>query len=146
MPTIEVASFIKKPKEDVYAVVKRMEDFPRFMRYVKNLKVIKQNPESIVTLWEIEIDGAKVSWKEENVFDDAAMIMRFHMAEGSYKDYKGQWAIENDPQGSKLSLKVDFDWGIPILEPYVSKALMNRARRGLLGMVKAIKKKAESDV
>jgi hypothetical protein len=42
-----------------------------------------------------------------------------------------------------LTLEADFDWGIPMLEKYVGKALTEKARHGLLGMVQAVKSKIE---
>jgi hypothetical protein len=99
----------------------------------------------MVTIWETEIDGAPVRWKEEDFFDAANYQLKFNMLEGDYAQYQGYWLIEDlrKTKGSRLTIKADFDWGIPVLEKYVSKALEDKARRGLLGMAQAIKNKAE---
>ena len=134
MPAIEVSLKIKKPKEEVYKIIKKMEDFPTFMRDVKNLTVIKRMDDRIVTAWETEIDDAPVSWKEEDYFDDAAFQLKFNMLEGSYKEYQGYWLLEDIHNGTKLTIKANFDWGIPILEKYVGKSLETKARRGIIGL------------
>jgi len=145
MPRIEVSVNIKRPKREVYKVIKDIEKFPNFMRDVKSLRIVKRvSDKHFVTLWEIEIDGAPVNWKEEVFFDDSGSLVRFSMREGSYKRYHGAWLLEDSRYGTKLTMRVEFDWGIPILEKYVGKALETKARHGLFGMIQAIKKEAEN--
>jgi len=144
MPRIQVCVNIKKPKEEVYELIKKMEDFPSFMHNVRSLKVIKQLGDNrVVTAWETEIEGVLLCWKEEDCFDDANLEIRFSMLEGNYNGYYGRWRIETNQGGCKLTLEADFDWGIPILEKYVGPALVDKARHGLLGMAQAIKAKIE---
>jgi ribosome-associated toxin RatA of RatAB toxin-antitoxin module len=144
MPKIEVSVKIRGPRDKVYKIIKDMENFPHFMREVKNLKIIKRMDNALVTAWEIEVDGAPVNWKEEDYFDDANYQVRFNMLEGNYEEYQGRWLLQDISRNhTRLTLEADFDWGIPILEKHVSKALEDKARRSLLGMIQAIKKKAE---
>jgi ribosome-associated toxin RatA of RatAB toxin-antitoxin module len=144
MPRIKACVNIKKPKEEVYELIKKMEDFPGFMHNVKSLKIVKQlGDNKVVTAWEADIEGVLLCWKEEDCFDDLNQEIRFSMLEGNYKGYRGRWLIEANPQGCKLTLEADFDWGIPILEKYVGKALADKARHGLLGMAQAVKSKIE---
>ena len=146
MPRIEVSVNIKRPKREVYKVIRDMEKFPNFMRDVKSLRIVKRvSDEHFITLWEIEIDGAPVNWKEEVFFDGSGSLVKFSMMEGSYKKYHGAWLLEDSRYGTKLTMRVELDWGIPILEKYVGKALETKARRGLLGMIQAIKKEAENN-
>jgi len=146
MPRIEVSVNIKKPKREVYKVISDMEKFPDFMRDVKSLRIVKRvTDEHFITLWEIDIDGAPINWKEEVFFDQAGSQIKFSMMEGSYKKYHGAWSLQDSRLGTKLTMVVEFDWGIPILEKYVGKALEVKARRGLLGMIQAIKKEAENN-
>ena len=144
MTTVKVELSVKSPAREIYGVIKNMEDFPNFMRDVKSLKIIKRLPDRIITMWEAEIDGAPLTWKEENIFNDNSCQMKFAMVEGNYKAYRGTWQVQNLRNNSKLTLSADFDWGIPILEAYVGKALEKKARQGLLGMLQAIKKKVEN--
>ncbi|RJP28851.1 MAG: hypothetical protein C4533_03405 [Candidatus Omnitrophota bacterium] len=145
MVTIEASCVIKKPKEKVFEILRDMESYPSFMRDVKNLKVIKSLSDTkFITSWETEIEGAPVNWKEEDNIDEPAGIIKFNMVEGYYQSYQGIWHVKEWHDGSKLTLKADFDWGIPILEEYVGSVLKKKAERGLTGMVLAIKNKAEN--
>jgi uncharacterized membrane protein len=144
MPKVEVSVKIKRPVHEVYSIIKNIEDFPVFMRDVKSLKIIKRLDENrVITAWEIEVEGAPVSWKEEDSYDDASRQLKFTQVEGNYKEYQGRWLLEDLRQDTRLTIEAHFDWGIPILEKYVGRALETRARRGLLGMAQAIKSKAE---
>ena len=144
MPRIKVSVNIKKPGFEVYELLKKMEDFPGFMHNVKSLKIIKHpQADKVVTAWEAEIEGVLLCWKEEDSFDDLNQEIRFSMLEGNYKGYRGRWSVESGHEACKLSLEADFDWGIPTLEKYVGKALIDKARHGLLGMVQAVKSKIE---
>jgi len=144
MPIVEVSTKIKRPRLEVYKAIKNMESFPEFMRDIKSLNVIKRlNENRIITSWETEIDGAPVSWKEEDIFDDANFEVKFNMVEGYYKAYQGLWSVKSTSEGTQLNIRVEFDWGIPVLEKHVGKALENKARRSLRGMIQAIRKKLE---
>ena len=146
MPIIEASVTIKGSKSEVYKVLKNMEDFPNFMRDVKSLNIIKRlGDDRIVTAWETEIDGAPVHWKEEDYFDLANYQVKFNMLEGNYNEYQGYWSIQPSHNSVKLSIKLEVDWGIPVLEKYVGKVLESKARRGLLGMLYAIKNKVEKN-
>lgn len=143
MPIIETSVVIKRPKSEVYNIIRDIENFPNFVRDVKSLRIIGSSNSRIISAWEVEIEGAPVRWKEEDYFDNNNYEIKFNMLEGDYKSYRGSWLMQTVQGGTKLTVKVDLDWGIPVLEKYVSRALENRARRALLGMLRAVRSKAE---
>jgi ribosome-associated toxin RatA of RatAB toxin-antitoxin module len=145
MYSFEASITIKRPAPKVYQAIKNMEDFPNFIRDVKNLKIIKRIDENkFISLWEIEIDGAPLRWKEEDSFDDENLQLKFNMLEGDYSKYQGSWQINGDGKITKLAIEASFDWGIPVLEKYVKKAFESRARRSMRGMLRSIKKRVEA--
>lgn len=143
MHIVEVSVVIKKPKNEVYGVIRNIEEFPNFITGIQNLKIVGRKGDSIITAWDVEIEGAPVSWKEEDYFDDANYKLAFNMIEGSYSEYKGEWLVQDCPQGAKLTIKANFEWGMPVLEKYIGRVLRNKARRGLLGIIHAIKNRLE---
>lgn len=146
MPKVIVSVRIKKPREEVYKIMRDFEDFPAFMRDVKSLKIIKKvDSQKIITSWKIEVDGSPLEWTEEDYFNDANFRIDFNMLEGSYKEYQGFWLLQGLHNAAKLTIEVNFDWGIPVLEKFIGKALEDKARRSLLGMARAIKNKAEEN-
>jgi len=143
MPRIEVSTNIRDTASDVYSTIKNMESFSNFMRDIKSLRIIKKFPNKIISAWEIEIEGAPIKWKEEDIFDDKKLELNFNALEGDYKTYRGRWKVIPMDKYTKVTIEADFDWGIPVLEKYVDKALQKRARLALSGMLWAIKKKVE---
>ena len=62
------------------------------------------------------------------------------MLESDYDSCAGEWKIEQSPNGTKITLSADFDWGIPNLEKFVGPVLKRKAYKGLHGMLRCIKK------
>ncbi len=143
MPKIEVSTNIRDTAINIYNTIKNMESFPNFMRDIKSLMIIKKFPDKIISAWEIEIEGAPVKWKEEDIFNDEKLELSFNALEGDYKKYQGLWKIIPMDKYTKVVIEADFDWGIPVLEKHVDKVLKKRACFALSGMLQAIKKKLE---
>lgn len=141
MPRIEVSTIVKQSRDEVYKLIKKMEDFPSFMRGVKKLNVLERSADRLVTEWEIEIDGAVVTWKEEDIFNDSEKSLRFKMIEGDYSAYDGFWKIEDALGCTKISILAYFDWGMPVFEKLVGEVLFKKAHKSLRSMLNAIKKK-----
>ncbi|MFH1578233.1 MAG: SRPBCC family protein [Candidatus Omnitrophota bacterium] len=144
MPTITVSEIIKANKQKVYALLKDMEQFPKFMRDVKKITVLKRLPDRQTTAWEVEIDSLLVKWNQIDVFNDARCKINFQMTKGDYHAYKGCWSLSDSGRYTQISLRTELNWGLPILEKHVNRTLTKKAKLGLLGILKAIKKKAEN--
>lgn len=145
MTTIELSVTVNQTKEQVYNILKNIEQFPKFMRDVRKIEVIENKPSGLVTLWEVNIDGAMVTWKEEDIFDDEATSVKFKMLEGDYIVYSGTWDINSLSHKTKISLFVNIDWGVPafVKFPEVKNILLRKTKKSLKSMLIAIKKKAE---
>lgn len=144
MPKVEVSTIVRrKDKQAVYDLLKNMHEFPSFMRDVKNLKINEKEGNRFVSSWNAEIDGAAIYWKEEDLFNDKEMSLKFKMLEGDYTNYTGKWVLDETPHGTKITVSADFDWGIPAFEKFVGNILVRKARKSLKGMLNAIKHKLE---
>lgn len=140
MPKIEFLTVVKADKKKVFETIKAMERFPEFMRDVKNVKIIEQKENRMITAWEADIEGVPVRWTEEDVFDDREMTCKFKTIGGDYK-YEGIWKLEGNKNGkTNVLISADFDWGIPKLEKFIGNILEKKARRSLRSMLNAIAK------
>lgn len=145
MTTIELSVTVNQAKEQVYNILKNIEQFPSFMRDVRKIETIESKPSGLVTLWEVNIDGAMVTWKEEDIFDDEATSVKFKMLEGDYIVYTGTWDIKSLSHKTKINLFVNIDWGVPafVKFPEVKNILLRKTKKSLKSMLIAIKNKAE---
>ncbi len=143
MVTVDLSVVITQDKKKVYEFLKNIEGFPKFMKDIKKLEVIERKNNSLITSWEVSIDGVEIFWKEENIFDDDKMVMYFRMLEGDYEIYEGIWKLEKTQKGTRLSVQTNFDWGLASFEKFVGHILRRKARKSLKGMLLGIKNKLE---
>lgn len=137
---------IKENIVEVFNILKNFQDFPKFMRDVKNVKIVETKGKRIIIEWEIEIDGAPIYWKEEDEIDEEKKSIKFKMLEGDYGSYEGEWQLKKiDEQKTKLIFYAGIDWGIPTFEKFVGKTLEIKTRKSLRSMVNSIKKESENN-
>lgn len=142
MPRIIVERIIPFKKEKVYEILKKVEDFPTFMKSIRSLKVVDRSDNRLVTSWQVDIDGALIMWEEEDFFDDKNFSLRFNMLKGDYGSYSGEWKLEDSGANhTKINLTANFDWGVPVLEKFVGDVLEKKAKKYALSMLKALKNK-----
>lgn len=143
MPLIEDFIIINKKRAGIYNLVRNIEEFPKFMKDVKRIQVIKRLPHRLVVNWEVKIDGAHITWEEEDLFDSINYVIRFKMLEGDYSKYEGEWRFISVMNKTKVILSVNIEWGAPAFVefPEVKKILMRKTRKSIRLMLLAIKRK-----
>ncbi len=139
MMSIEVHTLTTHDKNKVYNILKNLEEFPKFMRDVKKIEVLEKGVHRLVTSWEVDVEGAIVAWKEEDIFDDEKLRMKFKMLEGDYGMYFGEWAVTNINKKTKINLLVHIDWDIPAFEKVINGVIEKKQKRILRSMLIAMK-------
>lgn len=145
MPIIEVSSIVKSERSDIYNLIRNIEAFPKFIKGVKRIEVIKRLPHRSIISWEASVDGAHITWKEEEIYDNVNYAIRFKMIEGDYNKYEGEWKLIQLLNCTKIVLSINVDWGAPalVMFPEVNKILIRKTKKALKSMLVAIKKKME---
>lgn len=143
MPTIKLSALVKQDAKKVYAAIKQMEQFPQFIKGVKKLHILERSGNRNVSSWEVEVDGATVIWKEEDIFNDGKYRVDFNMLEGDYAQYTGSWEVKPEKKGARVDLNVAIDYGAPALVEFIGGILKKKTTLALKGMLLAIKKRAE---
>ncbi|MDO8885990.1 SRPBCC family protein [Candidatus Oleimmundimicrobium sp.] len=143
MPCVKSSIEIKAPKKDVYKLAKNMESFPSFMRDVKEVKVVKEEKNKTVTEWATEIDDIALNWTEEEWFDDENCLIKYKLIEGDLDKFEGEWKFEEIPEGTRLVLTVDFDFGMPNMEDLIGPVLELKVKENSEMMLEGMKKKME---
>ena len=111
---------------------------------IKNLTVVKRQDERLYTHWEVNIEGALLSWYEEDLLDRKAGTISFSMQQGDFGDYRGCWRVSPVRGGRvKIELTASCDWGIPVLEAHVRKILERKTKVMFKSFLKAIKETLE---
>ena len=139
MYNINTSILIKAPGRIVAQVLRDMSHYPRFMRYVKNIKVKKISDKEIISRWDIDIEGADVRWEERDIFDEYSMQMSFTMLQGDYSAYYGKWIVEPSGRKTRLSIDVYVDWDIPSFEKIIGPILKQKTEKIVRGMLASIR-------
>ncbi len=146
MHSVELKVKVRSLKDKIFDIIKDIERYPDYMRFVKDVKIISSQENKITSLWSLEIDGAPISWRQEDFIDNDNFEVKFKMLEGDYQHYEGKIFIKSfDEHHCVVNIIANFDWGIPVLEEYVKKVLERKARLALGGMLKALKRKLETE-
>ncbi len=133
--------------EVVYSSAKQTEALARYIPNLTKIEVLKQTPEMTKARWhgKIQIMGMTrdVVWTEVDRWDDSAHLCAFEQVEGTFKLYRGSWTFEEHPEGTKTTLQIDYDLGLPIggplLDSMLEKIVMENARQFLNGLEALLK-------
>lgn len=132
MPEIIVKERIEEPIAKVWELVKNIEDYPKFMKPVRAVKVLSRRGDVTDAEWEVELKGSLLCWSErETCFPDDHRI-EFAQIEGDLEKFEGYWDLKAvSPRATEVELRVDFEIGIPMLRdmlnPVAEKALRENA-------------------
>jgi len=145
MARVESAILIRAPLDAVYGLAKRVEDFPRFMPDLERITVLERRAGvPAVTEWVGLVEGRRIRWVEEDAWDDAAHVCNFRQREGDFDKYEGTWTFTPEGSGTRTSVTVDFEFGIPLIGNLLSQLLRVKMRENLDKMLAALQRQLES--
>lgn len=139
MPVVLVARVVPGAPESAYALAKDMESYPEFMKDVVSLRVVRREGNVQWSEWVGRLQGKHLRWVEEDTFDDAAMTISYRQTEGDLKKFEGKWQFVPEPGGgTRVSLSVDFDLGVPmfagLLHPVAGAVIRKNCEAMLSGL------------
>lgn len=143
MPYVERTIEIHGAIEEVYALAKKMEDFPQFMPDVEKVTVLERKENRTVTEWVTNVEGTPIIWTEEDIFDDINHRISYRLLQGDLDKFDGAWIFKSCGDKTKVTLGVDFDFGIPSLTELIGPTLELKVRENTDMMLSAMKNKIE---
>ncbi|WP_312517523.1 aromatase/cyclase [Anaerospora sp.] len=146
MPYVEVTLPVQCPREEIYPILKKMEQYPDFMEDLVSVTVIERNGNTTVTKWVSNVDGRIIKWTELDTFDDENLHIAYSQIEGDLKKMQGEWILTPIPEGTEIKLTVDFEFGIPMIAGLLNPILKKKVRLNSENMLKAIKERVEKPV
>ncbi|AGB41497.1 oligoketide cyclase/lipid transport protein [Halobacteroides halobius DSM 5150] len=145
MPQVVESIILNGSIDKAYQLAKDMESYPQFMENVISVKVLKRDKKSTITSWETKIDGRSISWKEKDLFNDDGYEILYQQLEGDLKKFEGKWDLKEVVQGVKITLSVEFEFGVAMLAPLLNPILKKKVRSNSKNMLEAIKQKVETE-
>lgn len=142
MPCVETSLAIKGDCETIYAFIKDMEQYPRFMTNLISVEVLERTETTTITKWKSNVDGIEINWKELDTFDDNNFHVIYQQIEGDLKKFDGEWLLSQLDDCVYVTLKVNFEFGIPMLatmiNPLLKRKVYNNSMEMLLIMQKEL--------
>lgn len=144
MAQVNASTIIAAPIDAVYAAARAVETFPEFMPDLESVEVLERWNGNTVTRWVGLVQGRKIRWVEEDLWDDAAYRCDFRQREGDFTRYQGTWRFEPVPEGTRTTIDVDFQLDIPLAGALLSNLLKMLMRKNIENMLAALKQQIES--
>lgn len=142
MPTVETSLAIKGDCETIYAFIKDMEQYPKFMTNLISVEVLERTETTTITKWKSNVDGIEIDWKELDIFDNNNFHVTYQQIEGDLKKFDGEWILSQLDGCVYVTLKVNFEFGIPMLavmiNPLLKRKVYNNSMEMLLMMQKEL--------
>lgn len=140
MPTVKTTTDISNSSiEAVWRMISDLEDYPRSMQDILEVRCIERTDKETVTSWKVLLDGSEMTWTERDIYEPYHRIT-FSQLEGDMDIYRGQWLLEQLAGSVRVSLHIEFDIGIPslteMLDPIAVQAIEANSRQ----MLSAVKK------
>ncbi len=145
MPYVESSIVIKGDVREIYELAKDMESYPQYMPDVESVKVLSRENNTTVTDWVTSVEGTPFLWQELDEFDDDNCRISYRLIEGDLDKFEGEWIFEPVEGGTKVTLTVDYDFGIPELTKLIGPTLQQKVKENSEMMLEAMKKRIEQN-
>lgn len=119
---------------DVWPTLVNFERYPELMADVIKVEVLERTDTTMVSSWEVLLNGSSFTWTERDVLT-APTLIEFEQIDGDLEIWKGKWELIREDGRLTAALTVDFDIGIPslseILDPIGERAIRANCRQML---------------
>jgi len=131
MPTVEAETIIAAAPDRVYAAAKEIERFPEFMPNVQTVEILERVGPRVTSRWvgRVEEFNRTIKWLEQDEWDDAARVCNFKATEGDWDKYEGVWTFEEHPDGTRVYLRLAFEFDVPLIGPLIKGLLAKLVKR-----------------
>lgn len=143
MPFVKSDILIKGDKTAIYQVIQNMEDYPHFMQSLVSVTVLERGENYDISHWVSDVDGRKIVWTERDEFYPEDFKITYQQTDGDLKKMEGVWELVDEPEGVRVSLTVDFEFGIPMIAGLLNPLLIRKVRENSEAMLVAVKGQIE---
>lgn len=105
--------------EQMFALVERVEDYPKFLPWCGGVKVLERSDDRLVATIAINYHGLKQSFTTENA-NNRPTSMKMTLVEGPFKHLDGLWtfkALRED--ACKIEFDLHYEFSSRILEQLI---------------------------
>ena len=141
MPRVEVHDTLNVDVRKAYEVVKEGYRSGKFggTSNIRSVTVLEEGEDYSVTEWDTVLQGKTIKWSERDTYDDERRTIEFDQVKGDLAKMSGACLFTETPEGTLVTLWVEFDFGIPMLSALLNPIAVVALRRNLMEMLDRIK-------
>ena len=139
MRHVEIHSFVSDI--DTQEVFDKLADLRHYAKYVEGVVSVDmewQSDREAISHWVVKFRKGLLRWTEEDWFYPEELRLEFNQTKGDFKLFKGHWQITPEQGGARVSLIVDFDFGVAslacIVDPVGERVLTDQTKETLQGL------------
>ncbi|MDQ9171543.1 type II toxin-antitoxin system RatA family toxin [Oxalobacteraceae bacterium R-40] len=105
--------------EQMFALVERVEDYPKFLPWCGGVKVLERSDDRLVATIAINYHGLKQSFTTENA-NNRPTSMKMTLVEGPFKHLDGLWTFKPLREDAcKIEFDLHYEFSSRILEQLI---------------------------
>jgi ribosome-associated toxin RatA of RatAB toxin-antitoxin module len=105
--------------EQMFALVERVEDYPKFLPWCGGVKVLERADDRLIATIAINYHGLKHSFTTENI-NNRPTSMKMTLVEGPFKHLDGLWTFKPlRDDACKIEFNLHYEFSSKILEQLI---------------------------
>lgn len=119
MPVVHKSVLIGYSAEQMFSLVERVEDYPKFLPWCGGVKVLQRESDKLVASIAINYHGLKQSFTTENI-NTPPTSMKMTLVEGPFKHLDGLWTFKPlRPDACRIDFDLHYEFSSRILEQLI---------------------------
>lgn len=140
MAVVHKSVFLGYSTEQMFDLVAKVEDYPKFLPWCGGVKVIERSEDKLVASLQINFHGVKQSFTTSN-HNNRPTQMKMHLVDGPFKLLEGTWTFKPlRADACKVELDMHYEFSSIILEQIIGPVFGMIANT----MVDSFSKRAEA--
>jgi ribosome-associated toxin RatA of RatAB toxin-antitoxin module len=139
MAVVHKSVFLGYSAEQMFDLVAKVEDYPKFLPWCGGVKLIERSEDKLVACLQINFHGVKQSFTTSN-HNERPTQMKMHLVDGPFRMLEGTWSFKPlRADACKIEFDLVYEFSSIILEQLVGPVFGMIANN----MVDAFSKRAE---
>ena len=139
MRHVEIHAFVRNMDANtVFDILADFKYYTDLVDVVRSVDVQPQTDGTAISAWEVEFRNGMLRWTERDWFRRDQLRLDFDQIEGDFDEFYGGWVMTQEPDGVRLAMIADFDFGVPslasIVEPVAARVLTDVTQQILTGL------------
>ena len=140
MAVVHKSVFLGYSTEQMFDLVAKVEDYPKFLPWCGGVKIIERDEDKLVASLQINFHGVKQSFTTSNHNNRPTQI-KMHLVDGPFKVLEGTWTFKPlRADACKVELDMHYEFSSIILEQIIGPVFGMIANT----MVDSFSKRAEA--